>query len=235
MGDGRELWLVAADPREFAGVLRHCRGVRRMAGGVEWLRRGDLKGRAVWMAANGAGPGRAAEALTFLYRQGGSAVVVSTGFCGALQEGLPIGAIVAATELRGAGEPLPLPLPAASRGFHAGPVLSLDRVVASAGEKRRLAASGALAVEMEAAGLVPLVRQWNLPFFCVRSVSDLASEDFCLDLNGARRPDGRISVVRLVWQALRQPMRGPAELLRLRRQSARAARSLGDFLADCRF
>jgi nucleoside phosphorylase len=114
-------------------------------------------------------------------------------------------------------------------------VISLDRVVGTAEEKARLWETGSSVVEMEAAGVAASVREWELPFLCIRSVSDLAAETFSLDLNGARASDGRISTARVVGGALRNPWKGLPELLRLQRQTAIAARTLGDFLADCRF
>ena len=42
-------------------------------------------------------------------------------------------------------------------------------------------------MEMEAAGVLSQVREWGMPFYCVKSVTDLADESFRIDLNAARR------------------------------------------------
>ena len=79
------------------------------------------------------------------------------------------------------------------------------------------------------------VREWNMPFYCVRSVTDLAEESFRIDLNAARRADGRFSTPRILAAAIRRPITVAPELFELRRRSATAARSLGEFIADCSF
>jgi hypothetical protein len=69
----------------------------------------------------------------------------------------------------------------------------------------------------------------------VRAVTDLADEDFGLDLNAALRDDGHFDTMQLFTSALRRPRVLVPELLRLRRRCRKASRSLGDFIADCQF
>lgn len=201
---------------------------------------GTLRGEAVVLVANGAGPRCAAEALAAIPREPIRAVV-STGLCGALDPSLRVGSIVCATEIRWSGGAFPLHEAASQRAFVAGPVWSQDRVASTAAEKSELfRRTGAIAVEMEAAGLAPTMRQWGVPLFCVRAVSDEADESFVLDLNAARRSDGRFSAPRVLGQAFAalasgRPLAGISELRCLARQSSIAARALGDFLVDCRF
>ncbi len=227
--------MVAADAREFAGLARHCRNLRRVAAGVDWARAADLGARRIVMAANGAGPRLARQVLERMREQSRWSAVVSVGFCGALDPCLDIGDIVVGSLLLFGNDSMPLHLPDTGQPHSTGTIVSVDRIVGSTEEKGSLGRGGALAVEMEAAGLAPLVRQWNLPFSCIRSVSDRAGEGFVLDVNRARTPEGRIQPSRLVLEALFKPVSGIPELLRLQRQSRIAALSLGDFLADCRF
>ena len=126
-------------------------------------------------------------------------------------------------------------LPVTAFQFRTGRLLSVDRVVGTAAEKARLFATGASVVEMEAAAVESRAREWRLPFFCVRAVSDTAGEDFALDLNEMRDAEGRFSRSRIVRRALKSPFRLVPELLRLNRNSGRAAKALGDFFADCSF
>jgi hypothetical protein len=98
-----------------------------------------------------------------------------------------------------------------------------------------LYAAGAVAVEMEAAAVAGRAKEWRMPFYCVRAVSDLALEGFALDLNEMRDEEGRFSRSRIVLRALTSPLRLFPELLRLNRNSGRAARALGDFFANCSF
>ena len=95
--------------------------------------------------------------------------------------------------------------------------------------------SGASAVEMEAAGMLSRVREWGMPFYCIRSVTDMADESFHIDLNAARLPDDRFSMPRILAAAMRRPIAVAPELMELRKRCGIAARSLGEFIADCSF
>ena len=61
-----------------------------------------------------------------------------------------------------------------------------DRVAQTAEEKRKLRATGASVVEMEAASVHTSARALGLPFFCVRAVTNLADETFANDLNACK-------------------------------------------------
>jgi hypothetical protein len=98
-----------------------------------------------------------------------------------------------------------------------------------------LRATGASAVEMEAAGVAERAAQWGLPFYCVRAVTDLAEESFGMDFNAALRSDGRFETMRILASALRNPVKLFPELIRLRGRCQTAANALGEFIAGCRF
>jgi adenosylhomocysteine nucleosidase len=227
--------FVAAEAREFAGLLQHCRRVVALGWPVEWVRMAALDDREVILAANGAGPRRSAALMEVAQPRIKPAAVVSTGFCGGLDPEYRVGDVFVANRIQGADIEVQKPLLRRPRRFVEGVLASVDRVVGSLEEKARLRASGASAVEMEAAGVVPRVRQWELPFYCIRVVTDRADERFTLDYNAARLPDGRFSVPRILGAALWQPASGIPELVRLGRNSATASRALGDFIADCHF
>jgi hypothetical protein len=78
---------------------------------------------------------------------------------------------------------------------------------------------------MEAAGAARASEDLDLPFYCIRAVSDLAREDFATDFNAALNPDGRFSTIRLVTQLKL------GELIRLKQRTDFASKKLGDFLA----
>jgi adenosylhomocysteine nucleosidase len=189
----------------------------------------------VLMVAGGAGPRLASAAVRGASEAVRPKAVVSFGFCGALDPSLKIGEVCVGTEVICGDRTIQTGLPDTKRPFRRVRVISVDRVVGTAEEKRSLRRTGAAVVEMEAAGVAASVREWKLPFLCIRSVSDLATETFTLDFNASRMPDGRISMIRVVGCALRNPRTGVPELLKLQRQTAIAAGMLGDFLADCRF
>jgi nucleoside phosphorylase len=111
----------------------------------------------------------------------------------------------------------------------------VDRVVVTAEEKARLRATGAAAVDMEAAALAERAARCGATFYAVRVVLDRAGESFQIDYNRVQDKTGRFSRLRIARAALSDPFRAMPEVLRLERRGRAAARVLGDFLADCRF
>lgn len=223
--------FVAADPRELSGWIDRWENVRPVPLAVNWARTGKWKGRAVAAIANGAG---AERAFTAGIIAGKISAVCSTGFCGALDSELNIGDVVVATEVGDGTRTWPAGFPAGPQAVQ-GPVVTIDRVAQTAAEKSGLRASGAVIVEMEAAGVARAAEDRGIPFYCIRAVSDLANETFANDFNAALTADGRFSIVRLVAGAFASPQKRFAELLRLRRRTAVASKKLGEFLADCTF
>ena len=176
------------------------------------------------MEARGGG-GWAADAFV-------AEAIVSTGFCGALDERLEIADVLAATAVSADGcehrvEAVEAP--------HSGVVCSIDHVAQSAEEKRRLRQSGASAVEMEAAAVAEFARLRTIPFYCVRAVTDLAGETLANDFNQALRADGHFDTMNILLGALRRPTIRLPELIRLRCRCVRATEALGKFFVGCRF
>lgn len=227
--------FVAAEPREFAGLLRFCRSVRKQAWDVDWVRTAELNGRRVIMAANGAGGARAARVVERAAAMGPVAAVVSTGFCGALDPELGIGNVFVASMIESSSGRFQALSPGVPSPCASGVLASIDHVAGTAEEKRRLRAGGAAVVEMEAAGVAREAERRGLGFYCVRSVSDLAAESFANDFNRALRSDGHFDTIELLASAARRPRVLLPELIRLRRRCQVAARTLGEFLANCRF
>ena len=114
-------------------------------------------------------------------------------------------------------------------------VCSIDHVAQTAVEKRLLRSGGGSVVEMEAAGVAERAAARGVPFYCVRVVTDLAGEDMANNFDQALRPDGHFDTMSILSNTWRDPLVRLPELLRLRNRCVRAARVLGDFIADCRF
>jgi adenosylhomocysteine nucleosidase len=230
--------FIAAEAREFDGLLPFCAAIQTLHWPLSWARSAQLNGRKIHLAANGAGPNRAAEAVEVAHSEipaSAREAVVSTGFCGALDPRLKIGDVFVATGIQTAGELQPVSAPQCRRAHYTGTLVSMDRVAQTKEEKRDLCSSGARAVEMEAAGVLSRVREWGMPFYCIRSVTDLADESFHIDFNAVRTPDGRFSTPRILAAAIASPIAIAPELIQLRRRCATAAQSLGEFIADCNF
>jgi nucleoside phosphorylase len=226
-----KLLFVAADPRECAPWVSHWNEVKPADLPVHWAREGKWRGAGVVAVANGMGADRAAAAVRAVPEVLG---VCSIGFCGALDAGLRIGDVFIGSEVTDGHDAWPAlgpQGPAAATGR----VVSIDRIAQTAREKSGLRASGASVVEMEAAGVARASKERNVPFSCVRVVSDLAEEDFANDYNRVRRSDGRFSIAQLLLGALASPRRRIGELIRLNSRTALASKNLGDFLANCTF
>ncbi len=193
-----------------------------------------LNGHEVLLAANGVGWKRAAAAVDAAHHAFPADAVISTGFCGALDPQLAIGDAVVATCVAGPEHRYPAhPI----QGSHAstGLVISMDHVVGTADEKRALRERGGSVVEMEAAGVADRAQALGLNFFCARAVTDLATEDMANDFNAVLRPDGHFDTIGIFRHLWKRPIARLPELIRLRQNCAKAAKSLGELFADCRF
>lgn len=227
--------FVASDRREFGGFLMFTGAVRNPLIAVDWARTGTLNGNEVLLVAHGVGRKRAAAAVETAHGAFSAEHVVSTGFCGALNPELPLGAVVVGTSVTSEGRRFGTTPVAGVRPFHPGVVCSIDHVARTAEEKKELRAKGGDVVEMEAAGVAERAEALGLRFSCVRAVTDLASEDLANDFNRALRSDGHFDTMHILGDVLRQPAARLPELIRLQQRCTRAARSLGEFFADCRF
>lgn len=227
--------VVAADKREFRGILAHAGNPSTARLGVDWARSATLGEYDLLLVANGAGPARAAAAVDGAGPAFLPEAIVSIGFCGALDEKLGVASIVVGTEVTGGTGRFRARAPVTSLPHSLGVVATIDHVAQSAAEKHRLRQAGSSAVDMEAAAVAERSAALGLPFYCVKAVTDLAGEDMANDLNAAMRPDGHFATMKILGSIFCRPLVRLPELLRLRSRSVRAALALGDFFADCRF
>jgi adenosylhomocysteine nucleosidase len=224
--------FVASDRMEFPGLLRRATAVKPMDLAVDWSRKALLNGNEAVLIANGVGPARAGTATATGIEAFRPDAIVSTGFCGALSPSLRIADLVAANRIVSGNQiysahPLSGPL--------SGPIRSIPYVARTAEEKREMASGGAIAVEMEAAGVAAEALCHSIPFYCVRTVTDLLGETLANDFNKALRSDGHFDTMYILRVALLHPATRLPELIRLRKRCILAARALGDFFADNRF
>jgi hypothetical protein len=208
--------IVAAEAREFAGLADATRWQHpHIAYVARW--------RDCLLLANGPGPSLVRAALSHFKH---ASVLMSVGFCGALDSRLRVGDIVVAGEM-----PRRASLP-----FASAEILSVDRVAWTAGEKRRLREqTGAAVVEMESAAVAAQAAEWGVPYRAVKVVSDTADESLPLDFTAYSGRDGRFQLARIALAGLLRPFTVLPELMRLDRQSKLAAQKLGAFLADCEY
>ncbi len=228
--------LVAAERDEFAGLRRHLGRVRRLAWPVKYSVSVDRRGSRWLLVANGMGPRLAGRAADAAREREEFSKIASVGFCGGLAASLrPAQIFVASTVVSlDGGRSFPAQLPKTRYPFRCGTLVSVDRIVRTPGEKAEIRQGGAEVVEMEAAAVAERADRWDLPFYCVRAITDTAEEGFHFDFNALRSPEGRLRRWKVVGEALRHRAR-LRELLRLRNRCRMAALSLGDFLAGCEF
>ncbi|MGA8595685.1 MAG: hypothetical protein WB676_13290 [Bryobacteraceae bacterium] len=236
--------FTASEAFELEPLASRLTGLRPVKWPLDYAQEGVWEGKRYLLAANGAGPKLASQCVEVALRATSMAelsaskleAVVSTGLCGALQPDLQIGDIIEASGLLDPDrhESMPCSRVQTDRESRYGAVLSIDRVAGTIEEKRVLSETGALAVEMEAAGVARRAAAAQLPFCCLKVVSDRADEEFVMDFNQMRSNDGRFSRGKIVVYALTHP-RTVSRLLSLRRRSHEVASALGVFLASCRF
>lgn len=234
--------VVAAESFELQPFAASLENLRKLKWPLDYAFEGVLHGVRMILVAHGAGPKLAAKAVDIAFRavtvSGLSAskihAVLSVGLCGALTPSLAVNEIVVGSQvIENAGNrsfgcaEIISALP-----FTSGTVLSQDRIANTAAEKEKLGSAGAIAVEMEAAGVAAKAEQAELPFACIKVVSDSVGESFPFNLNEMRTTEGRIARGKIGTYVLTHPMLLPS-LLELKRRSSRAARTLGDFLVSC--
>jgi adenosylhomocysteine nucleosidase len=237
--------ILFAIRREARGFLREFRPQQRFPGapclarfcGPSWL--------TVLVLETGIGTARTEAAVKWLLGQpefGGvpyrPKLILSAGYCGALQEESQVGDVILATEIMDAeGNRWPTTWPGElppgewRPPLHQGRVLTVAELVADPKAKRVLGPQhGALAVDMEAAAVARQCSKQGVPFGCVRAVSD--------DVRTALSPklvplvvSGRVSLSRTLAALVAAPRLG-GELWRLAKQTQRASEQLGKALGE---
>jgi adenosylhomocysteine nucleosidase len=165
-------------------------------------------------------------------------LVLAAGFAGALRPGLRVGDLVLATELaddRGnvwpATWPGELPPGEWRPPLHRGRLLTAPALVGDPGQKQQLGQRhDALAVDMEAATVARVCARHEVPFGCLRAISDEAGTPLSPQLVEVLG-SGRVKPWHLLRVLARRP-RLAAELWRLARDTRRAARLLGSGLGE---
>jgi nucleoside phosphorylase len=230
------LLIVAADRREFACFEPARWHLERAPMGIRWSAAGVRKGTAVLLAANGPGTSNALAALEAATLAATITAVISTGFVGGLAPELRVGDVfLAETVLEfGSGVEYSVRLPECAKPAPRGRLVTVDSVAQDAATKARLCQTGADAVDMEAAALARAAQARQLPFYCVRAVSDDARTSFEINFNAARRPNGTFSGWRVAAQAGLSRRRW-RHLMDLKRASELASRNLAAFFEQCSF
>ena len=109
--------------------------------------------------------------------------------------------------------------------------LATSPKVADASEKRRLASTySAALVDMEAAAIARLAQMREIPFYCVKGVSD-GFHDKLPDFNRFIRPNGQFDMARMVLFSILRPWYWPS-LVRMGENSSKASLSIRESLLE---
>ncbi len=201
------------------------------------VRTGGLKGRGVAVIVTGHGQlaaRRGAEALIAGHRPHW---VISAGFAGGLASHVARGDIVMANAILGEnGQRLAidLNLPADGekpKGLHAGPLLTIDRIVRTVAEKRSLGEKyGALAVDMESLAVAQVCQQEKQRFLAIRAITDALDDELPRDVE---RLINKNTLAKRLGSAAGSLVRRPSaakDLWKLRESAITAAVRLAKFL-----
>lgn len=224
-------------------------------GPLPWL--GTTGGFELLAAVGGMGGRRAASAAESILDGHRPNVLIMAGVAGALDPDLAVGEVLVADRVAvEALEVAPLVSTFDATAVAFGTVrrrmiLSLDRVVVSARDKRALRAlrfpvrefgqtatprtdegfCSPAAVDMETAAVARLCISRGVDWGAVRAISDTASESLPLDFNALRTADGDLPLARVAAAAVRKPASIPG-LLRLGRNTSVAATALANVIEE---
>lgn len=215
--------VTFALPEESRDFRRAINAVRGEGGAWD----AAIAGQRVRVVHCGVGPEAAARAVAKLLTAHRPRMVIATGFAGALDPTLTLGALVL-----GANVSAPALLERAQQSaVRVGVLTSVALPVDSPAAKRALAAvTGATAVDMETAAISAACVRAGVPLLAVRAISDLASDPlpvpFAEWFDLARQ---RPRPVALVWYLARHP-RQFAPFVRFVRGLRVARHALAGFL-----
>lgn len=234
----RPVALVVATAQERRPLQRRLAAARQGRAGDFRVVVGGLAGRAVVLIQAGIGRDRARRALLAASHQFSFRAALSLGFAGGLAETLCVGDVVCPAAVllddgrtgqsfgvAPAQAAVRAALAAAGIRIHDGPLLTVDDPLRTPEVKRAAhRRTGAVAVDMEAAGVAEAARDLGIPWLAIKAVVDAAGEALPEFLAGCTTAQGELR-----WRGL---LRGLASggcrraLWRLHRASGQAARGL---------
>ncbi len=216
--------ILAAMPGEVNPLVRGWQ-IERSNGVTIWRWKHE---EGEWVAAcAGAGVVAATQAIAEIEKDGPVSFFISTGWAGSLRKEFKPGRVYNVSGVIDArtGERYRV---ASGRE---GPWLVTSPVVAGEAEKRRLVSTyNADLVDMEAAAVARLAAMRQIPFYCIKGISD-GFTDSLPDFNRFLSPKGRFLLGRFVLFALVRPWYWPA-LIRMHDNSKKAAQGIATLLLD---
>lgn len=211
--------IIGALPGELKPLVR---GWLQQPDGTLLMQRGEV---AVIAAAKGMGAARAEQAIAAAETYGRLDALISFGWAGGASCGVQPGTAYEVGEVidQKTGERY-----ATAAAANPIKLVTIDHV-ADREEKRRLAETYlASLVDMEAATVARLAQERQIPFYCWKAVTDIATEDLP-DFNQFLDADGQLRTGQLAKYVLTRPQYAAA-LLRIGRNSKSGAEALAETL-----
>ncbi|MFI5293803.1 MAG: hypothetical protein ACHQ0Y_02115 [Thermodesulfovibrionales bacterium] len=243
----KKILICAPLARELKYVLSNFPAGRR-----EWTSGGIFSVQTtsgeIVLLRTGIGTHHSESSLTTLLGELRPDLIVSLGFAGALYEGLAAGDLIWASRVfflsdrtpDTKGPELPeIPLPESKRvadklagiiSFREGCIVTLESLVKKPEIRKRLPAKISFPVcDMETFVLARTATRQGIPFFAARSISDTSDHEIPPELLDIFDESGKILYFRLSKRVLYKPGL-LMDMVRLRRNSERAAKSLGNLV-----
>ncbi len=235
---GPWIGIVAAFPWEVRPLLRYRSRAQRnqslpkpsqQCGSGFQVHSLILGQESVLVIAGGAGAENSFRAAHYLARNFPLRGLITLGFAGGLATGLKPGEVILAdrvleeaTRQRFECQTGLLPV----RFDRHGNLLSVNAVVSTSIQKRSLGEQwGALAVDMESAGVARAASEAGLPFCAIKSITDSAEQSLSVDFSRCRSEDKDFSLRAVVRQGL-TTTKGAGDLIRLAWNARQAAGAL---------
>lgn len=232
-GRGVEFCFLSALEREVSGAVRGWVGTTLHIGNAERRLYYSLPQRAVLVCA-GTGWERAYSAAKVCIERLSPRVVISIGFAGACTPSLEPGALVVPSRLVVPAHRGPEGKAVAEKEFPCafgnGTLVTLNQVAAAAAKQEVRTRYGALAVEMEAAGVAAAAAELGRKFLAIKAISDGVDEEMDF-VSAFVTPQGFATGQFLAHIALRPALWG--RVAELNRNSKLAARALESAVGEC--
>jgi len=222
--------FVAALEREVSRAARGWTQTTLRVGRTERRMYYDTLERAALVCA-GTGPERAYRAAKACIEEFSPRLLVSIGFAGSCGPELAPGAVIvpARVVVPAAGDES-APAKEFPCACGSGTLLSVNAVASSAGKRQARARYGAMALEMEAAGVAAAAAEYGREFAAIKAISDAVDEDLDF-LSAFVTPDGFAMGRFLAFLAVRPGLW--LQVAALDRNSRLATRALEQAVVEC--
>jgi len=222
--------IVFAMGTEAGGFEARCTDRQEWLAAELPIQQGTLAGRRLAWVVSGAGRERAARACQLLIDGHRPKVICSAGFAGALNEQLRRGQLVHPIKALCHDHDAITLLPWTAAGESAAQtIVTVDRVVCTANEKRSLAtATGADLVDMETWAVADVAQRAGLPCASIRVVSDDASQDLPPEMTALVQPQSPARRLGAALRAIGSRPTAAVDMWRLWENAVVDSRTLAD-------